>query len=217
MSIGIDIGLKYLAICAMSRDANILFWEVLNVLDSTETILNTATCSGVNTKGPCKCACRYIDNSTPIPYYSCKRHATQKSVCIKHKKIKTYSMQGITRHVIKCIDSLYVKHQETLSCANRISIELQPKVNNKMKFVSHLVFGKLVEYCGSANVVFVSARSKLGADGKNLTYHQRKQLAITKTRSMLKDSDNIKFFESNNKKSDLADAFLYAVNGLALI
>jgi hypothetical protein len=163
---------------------------------------------------------------------SCKLHSAKDTskiaLKITKKKVSNYSLHDITKKVITNFNRIFDENKQVLGTVDKVLVELQPKVNNKMKLVSHLIYCKLVEFYMETptKIVFVRAAQKLKAyKGPPITcplkssYARRKFLSIEYTRWMLprmteRAEDWITFFESNKKKDDLADVFLMAINGL---
>ena len=99
-----------------------------------------------------------------------------------------------------------------------------------MKFISHIIYGKLVElyYNTSTTIRFVRASQKLKAyTGPQMecklkgTYAKRKWLSIQYARWFLQNrfSDSQKntwmsHFENHNKKDDISDTFLMCINAI---
>ncbi|ARR75008.1 hypothetical protein SAGO17_0090, partial [Mimivirus AB-566-O17] len=139
-----------------------------------------------------------------------------------------YTLEQVAVLVIKRMNVFLVDKEDLLKDVTKVMIELQPKVNNKMKFTSHVLFSKFVEYFmgfpGSVPVVFERATRKLkvykGPEIKcelKTPYSRRKFMAVEHTRWFLKSGNKeyITFFESNKKKDDLSDSFLMCLNGCA--
>jgi RNase H-fold protein (predicted Holliday junction resolvase) len=105
-----------------------------------------------------------------------------------------------------------------------VLIENQPsKANNQIKIISveiYTFFNMLKLMHGNIkNVRFISAQNKLkDYYSKNLTYLERKKLSVTITKRYIETyyKDNLEWFNSNKKKDDLSDAFLYCINHISL-
>lgn len=242
MILTIDVGLKNLAFCIMScqdkqdmTTYNIHLWEVINTLD--ESIPN---CSGIikKTNKECgkKCSMKYIDDKGEI-IYTCKPHFPKNIHVMKNKhiikkiKVKECLLQDIALSVIFAINQLYEANKELFLELTKIHIELQPKINNKMKLISHIIYGKLVEiFKDSPNtqIRFIRAAQKLKIYkgpfiecNLKSAYSKRKYLSIQYTKWILENSfseeqRNIwyNFFLENKKKDDLSDVYLMALNGI---
>ena len=113
---------------------------------------------------------------------------------------------------------------------SQILIELQPGVNKKMVFTSHLVYAKLVELYKdtTTSIKFVRASEKLKAyTGPDIecklkgSYAQRKWLSVQYIRWFLLNKFSqeqrekwLPYFDSLKVQPDCADTALMAINGL---
>lgn len=251
----IDVGLKNLAICVMNCDNkkdfqtyNIPLWEVFNLLDDTQH-----TCEGLMKNGKTcgkKCLYKYkcklpskvegevkeVKEVTEVTEatikYSCKTHFPKdikinNSNKFKPKKVQDYLLQEIAEVVIVKLNEILIDYDDLFQNVGKILIELQPKINNKMKFVSHIIYSKFVEYyIGKPTMIrFVRASQKLKAYKGPIVecklkspYSKRKFLSIEYTKWFLieKFYNKIAYdkFMTNSKKDDLGDVFLMAINAL---
>ena len=150
---------------------------------------------------------------------------------IKVKKVNDYLLQDIARIVLSKMTEIYNHYRELFDQVDKVVIELQPKVNNKMKLVSHLIYGKLVEIYLSkptTTIRFVRASQKLkGYCGPTIecklkgAYAKRKFLSVQYTLWFLdhlfssEEANKWKdLFNSHSKKDDLGDVFLMALNAI---
>jgi hypothetical protein len=147
----------------------------------------------------------------------------------KKKSIDDYLLQDIAKVVLYKIQEIYDDNLLPLNLSS-IFIELQPKVNRKAIFTSHIIYGKLVELYKDTNVPirFVRASQKLKAyTGPNIecklkgAYAKRKWLSIQYTRWFLENKFSneqkdiwLPFFESKIVKPDMGDTFLMGINAL---
>ena len=238
----IDVGLKNLAICIMNCENKndfttykIPLWEVYNLLDDEKKkcckLMKNGNVCGKNTI--------YKFTESENIEYTCKVHCPKDKLKdnnkIHQKKVKDFLLQDIAEIVILKINEILNTHKDLFLGIKKILIELQPKINNKMKFVSHIIYSKFVEFYTLYNanllkkdktiVRFVRASNKLKAykgpvikcNLKN-AYGQRKFLSIEYTKWFLTEKflntiayDN---FILHNKKDDLGDVFLMAINAL---
>ena len=221
--LSIDVGLLNLAFCSTSINLNskepikINLWEIKNTLGTEKQ-----TCSGFLKTGE---ACKKIANFTCNDLCYCKVHIPDKKLFkkIKQKLCKNFTLQEVAINVIDCINELYNKNTETFNSLDKVLIELQPRVNNKMKFVSHVIFGKFTELLKDKNCIirFVAAKNKLKnfkgpafeCDVKS-KYSQRKKASVYYCKWYLDyyfvDLERekwIAFIEQNKKADDLADTF----------
>lgn len=238
MILSIDVGLRNLAFCCMSaKDKtqmstfNIELWKVYNTLDSDDY-----HCTSIQKNGKVcgkKCGYKYKDKDA-VTVHCCKKHFP-KGVSItsqnifKKKMIDSYLLQDIALIVLAKLDQIF-QENKVLGDVSQVIIELQPKINQKMKFTSHIIYGKLVELYKNTNTTirFVRASQKLKAyTGPPIecklkgSYAKRKWLSIQYTTFFLENkfSDNQKkqwlseFLECG-KSDDRSDTFLMALNGL---
>lgn len=237
----IDVGLKNLAICVMNCDDkknyktyNIQLWNVFNLLDDEQYKCKekTKTDKICNKKALYKYTNK-TDNENSL-IYTCKTHfpkditikATNK---VKSKLVKEFLLQDIATIVIEKINDILMEYNDLFINIKKILIELQPRINNKMLFVSHLIYGKFTEfYIGTPTVIrFIRASNKLKAyKGPVVTcnlkgaYAKRKYLSVEYTKWLLNEKlcDTISYekFMEHSKKDDLGDVFLMAINDLQL-
>lgn len=238
MLLSIDIGIRHLAFCCMSsankKDLTtykIELWDVYNTLESDEY-----QCQGIQNNGKTcgrKCGYKYqIDKTTT---YCCKTHFPKhiqqtKLNVFKKKLIESYLLQDIAKIVLAKVQNVYDTHQNVFEGISQILIELQPGVNKKMVFTSHLVYAKLVELYKdtTTSIKFVRASEKLKAyTGPDIecklkgSYAQRKWLSVQYIRWFLLNKFSqeqrekwLPYFDSLKVQPDCADTALMAINGL---
>lgn len=234
MILSIDIGLRNLALCIMSarnkvelNTYKIHLWDVYNTLDSDDY-----KCTGIQKSGKiCGKKCSYKYDLI----HCCKTHfpkniKIEKKNIFKKKMIDSYLLQDIANIVLLKIQDIYETNKELFNKIENIVIELQPKVNQKMKFVSHIIYAKLVDLLRNqkTTIRFVRASQKLKAytgpvilchlKGK---YAQRKWLSIKYTEWFLENKFSEKekeywllYFLSKDVKPDMADTFLMTINAI---
>lgn len=237
MILSIDIGIKNLSLCCIHTESQqdvsqyqIKLWDVYDTLDTEDFYCNSLKKNG-NTCGK-RCGYKYNNNGI---IYCCKTHFP-KDIPIKpqnkYKKrlVNDYLLQDIAKIVLTRLQRIYDDNIDTFRCIKSIVIELQPKVNQKMKFISHIIYGKLVElyYNTTTTVRFVRAAQKLKAyTGPELVcnlkgaYSKRKWLSIQYTKWFLEnrfspEQKNIwlQHFEKHKKRDDMGDTFLMTINAL---
>jgi hypothetical protein len=239
MILSCDIGLRNLAFCCMSAEDkgniesyNIHLWDVYNTLDSDDY-----KCQGIQKSGKVcgkKCSFKYkLENNNIM--HSCKTHFPKtldfklKEHVFKKKAIDNYLLQDIANIVLLKLQQIYDEHLLKLSVTS-IFIELQPNINRKAVFTSHLIYGKLVELYRNTNVPirFVRASQKLKCyTGPDIecklkgAYAQRKWLSIQYCKWFLENKFSkeqkekwLPLFESNSKKDDLSDVFCMDINAI---
>lgn len=236
----IDVGIKNLAMCIMQNTPNdpksfehysILLWDVFNLLGH-----QTHLCKGTTKKGSlCGKKCTMKWSSDGEINFSCKthfpKHLTSTAVNkYAEKKVNDYLLQDIAIAVITKLNSLFDQYGALFGTLDKVVIELQPKVNNKMKFISHIIYGKFVEFLASkkCTVRFVRAAQKLKAyNGPALectlkgAYAKRKWLSVQYTTWFLNNKFNVgqknawlQCLQTHSKADDLCDTFLMSINEL---
>lgn len=238
--LAIDVGLRNLALCCMSSETptdfstyKIDLWNVYNTLDSDDYNCESLQKNG-NICGK-KCSLTYIKENKEN-CFTCKTHfpkniTATKDNNFKKKNVNDYLLQDIAKVFIQKIQDIYDDESVALENLTSIVIELQPTLNPKMKFISHILYGKLVELYKDTTVTikFVTAVSKLkiAYDGPELVcklkgiYAQRKWLSIQYTKYYLEnkfseDQKNIwlPIFLKSSKQDDLSDSCIYCINSL---
>lgn len=231
ISMCIDVGLRNLSICIMNSNYEILLWDVFNVLDSDDY-----HCQGKFKNGKeCgrKCTMKYIEQDVFL--FTCATHFPKditktKANHFKKKSINEYPLQEIAKVVIQRINELYTLNNDIFKQLNVVFIELQPKLNPKAVFTSHILYGKLVELYKDTSVVikFVRASQKLKAyTGPEIKcnlkgiYAQRKWLSIEYCKWFLENKFSseqkekwLPLFLAHTKADDAADSFLMAINAI---
>lgn len=240
MILSIDVGLRNLAMCVISckdqKDMatySIKLWDVFNTLEEEEYKCESKMKNG-KVCGK-RCLFKYKDQESGDNVYTCKVHFPKgmeiKAInkC-KTKKINDYLLQDIAKVVLKKIQDIYDENKSIFDEITQILIELQPKLNQKMKFTSHIIYGKLVElfYEKKTTIRFVRAANKLKAYTGPIVecklkgaYAKRKWLSIEYTKWFLENKFNkdekgvwLNRFLSHSKRDDMGDTLLMAINGL---
>ncbi|NDC95354.1 hypothetical protein EB077_08620 [bacterium] len=228
----IDIGLKNLAMCALEGNTrSIVMWDTFNTLDNTVSTV----CHGIKRDGGVcgkKCGYTYMDTEG-VQQYACKTHCPNGSQpkMVQTKLVKDFLLQDIAKIVIDQISRFFVDYADVAKMVSGVLIELQPRMNNKMLFTSHIIYGKLVEMYNKINpkvtIRFVRASQKLKAYKGPIvpcnlksSYAKRKYLSVEYTKWILEHQMPkaqcekwLPFFIDHFKKDDLADTFLMAING----
>lgn len=239
MILTIDVGIKNLSMCCMScvdktdlTTYQIHLWDTWNTLDMEDYRCvslqkNGKTCGKL-------CNFTYVDKSG-CKIFCCKTHfpkdinLTDKNR-YKKKRIDQYLLQDIARIVLDKLSEIWHANIEILKCVDHVLIELQPKINTKMKFISHILYGKFVElyYDQKTTIRFVRASQKLKAyTGPKIecclkgAYAKRKWLSIQYTnwflQNKISDEEKTKWlhrFIMHTKKDDISDTYLMAINAL---
>lgn len=235
MILTIDIGLKNMSFCIGScTDKKDFKTYSIHLWDNYDLINNEQFCKEIQkNKLVCnkKCNVKYTNTENEI-VYTCKKHSPKntKITMFKPKLIKSYSLQELSCIIIDSMDKIYKDHSNIFDKVTKILIELQLARNPRMKFVSHILFGKLVELYKNSlvQIKFVGASKKLKAyKGPKIecklknAYSRRKWLAVQYTRDFLENKFNdeqrekwLPFLESKSKQNDISDTFLMFLNGL---
>lgn len=166
ITMSFDPGLKNFSVCIMNSAYEILLWDVYNILNDDDY-----KCKGLFKNGKIcnrKCNMKYKLNNDTI--HCCKTHFPKtitktKLNNFKKKNIDQYLLQDISKSFINKINQLYNDNNDIFQQVDCIIIELQPSMNKKMGFISHILYGKLVElYLNtSVSIKFVRASLKLRA------------------------------------------------------
>ena len=232
MLLCIDVGLRNLSLCIMTKHINeysIHLWDNYDLMPS-----DIRACEGIKKSGGICCKVSSLKSSGK---YYCKTHGkglTEAIIVVKKKLISSYTLQEIVLIVLDKITSLYKMDTELFQSIDKVCIEKQPRINNKMQLVSNVIFTKLVELLPTAKVRFISASKKLkigpkidcvtifkgilkGAKG----YSNRKNLSVTYTKDFLTNSLIVNkdfwicHFEKMSKKNDMADSLCFCVSELS--
>lgn len=231
----IDVGIKHLAICVMKSDIpndfhsyKIELWDVFNLLGENDFFCQSLTKK--NTICNKKCGYKYTNDDTLI--YCCKTHFPKHiKISIKNKykpkNVNDYLLQEIAQIIFSKLNNIFNDYESIFSNLTKVLIELQPKINNKMKLISHLIYGKFIEYFLNKQmdvpVRFVRAANKLKAyTGPPIecklkgAYEQRKYYAVQYTKWFLETKfckeECDKWFPLLNNSPDKSDTFLMAIN-----
>jgi len=240
MILSIDIGLRNLSMCIMDGNSSnissfqIHLWDNFNTLDSDDY-----TCNLLQKNGKVcgkKCTLKYKNDNNEINY-SCKTHfpkdlEIKKENNFKKKNVDDYLLQDIAILVLNKIQNIYDINNDIFKKISSIVIELQPKINAKMKFTSHIIYGKLVELYKDTKctIRFVRASQKLKAyTGESLeekctlkgAYAKRKWLSVEYTKWFLENKFSVEQKEkwlpillSHKKADDICDCFLMVINAI---
>lgn len=233
-----DIGIRNLALCIMSTDDKkdmskykIHLWNTFNTLENDEHFCKSLQKNGkVCSK---KCGYKYTNENEVV--YSCKMHFPKsikigKEHIFKKKLIDSYLLQDIANIVLLALENIYENNKELFCKIDQILIELQPGMARKMIFISHIIYGKLVELyrAKKTTIRFVRASHKLRAYTGPIVecklkgaYAKRKWLAIQYTRWFLENKFSkeekekwLPLLLTGGKADDRSDTFLMVINGL---
>lgn len=234
--LSIDVGIRNLSLCILSGDScdfktfRIYLWDVFDTLED-----NVKLCKDLQKNGKIcnkKCSFKYKKEEY---IYCCKKHFPKDTELtklnnFKKKMIKDYLLQDIADIVLKRIQIIYDENKILFDQLSSIIIELQPKINQKMKFTSHIIYGKLVDLMRGLDckIRFVRASQKLKAyTGPEIEcklkglYAKRKWTSIQHTKWFLQnkfcESEKEKWleiFDSKSVQADMGDSMLMAINEL---
>ena len=226
MILSIDVGIRNLSMCCMSKENNeysIHLWDNYDLISDPERF-----CECLKKDGKlCNIRCTFKQGTD----FFCKRHSPQNAVKIKKKLVKTIRLQDIAIVVLEKINQIYIEHKELFDKLGIVLIEKQPRINQKMSFISNLIFGKFCELLkGGTNIKFVSAGSKaklfktIGDTGGNMKgskgYKNRKNKSIEYALDFItcnKMNNCIEMFNNSKKRDDLSDTLAYCVAELIRI
>ncbi len=225
-----DPGLKNFSLCIMNSKYEILLWNVYNVLDSEDY-----KCQGVFKNNKlCNRKCNMKFKKDDCVVYTCKSHFPKDIKktnfnTFKKKNIDEYLLQDIAKEFNNYIQNLYDKNN-VFKELNSIIIELQPTCNKKMIFISHILYGKLVDLYKdtSTTIRFVRASQKLLAyTGPKIEcklkgkYAQRKWLSVQYGYWFLENIFSkeqrdiwLPHVNSISKRDDVFDSLLMAINSI---
>ena len=222
-----DIGIYNMAYCLLDanpEDGSVVIkdWQVLNLTD-------TPNCNQCK-----KRAQNYVNLTNHLDAnakaYFCGVHA--KSYASKHytskqiKKIKdAKDLEGLGENLYRQLDSSKI-WTETIDW---VLFENQPVLKNptmksvQMLLYSYFLYKKTLEGVPIENLKFYMAKKKLEIKGIEMeklsqfdktVYKDRKELSKKITLELLKkmeDFQHIQYLESHDKKDDLCDSFVQAI------
>lgn len=232
----IDVGVKNLAMCIIESNYNMLLWDVYNILDETEV----KHCEILKKDGETcnkKCQFKYTkENEKDKVYYCCKKHfpknmKIEKNNRVIDKKVGDYLLQDITQKILKNVREIYTNHEDIFTKVTNVCIELQPKVNQRMKFISHVIYTTFVDIYKNTQtpIRFIRASQNLQAyngppvECKLKTpYSKRKFLSVAYTKWYLQEgllntpfNQEKKWLDkltTHSKKDDLCDVINANIN-----
>jgi hypothetical protein len=236
--LSIDIGIRNLSFCIMNAidksDINtykIHLWDVFNTLDSDDY-----KCESLQKNGKvCGKKCSFKYSKLEHVIHCCKTHfpkdiTINKNNTFKKKNVDMYLLQDIAKIVLQKVQNIYDNNKELFNLLNDIIIELQPTVSPRNKFISHIIYGKLVELLQNQNtkIRFIRASSKLKAyTGPDIEcklkgdYAKRKWLSIQYSKWFLENKFSheqkekwMPIFLSHTKLDDMSDCLLYCINSI---
>lgn len=172
--LSIDVGVRHLSLCIMRsldktdlKTYEILLWGVYNTLED-----DTKLCVALQKDNKiCNKVCKYqYEEQENKTVYCCKNHfpktiAIEKKHTYKIKKIKDTPLQEVVKSVLIKLTDIYNKNKSIFDSVEQVLIELQPTFNPSMKLISHVIYGKLTEWCMDrpCKIKFVRASQKLKA------------------------------------------------------
>ncbi len=226
-----DIGIKNLAYCIVefTEDSHkILDWGILDVMEFF--LQKNIKCSVVrNGKACCGDAVVSVKINDGQQIGFCKKITCQKSANASYTSKQLKKVNIINTKSVNILDmsSELIRKLRTkpgFLDVDIVVLENQPVLKNPtMKSIQmiiysfFLIYGVTIEESPVKNIALFNAGRKLDIyDGPDLntskdekTYAGRKALSIEYTRYFLKSfPEKLDFFNKNNKKDDLADAYL---------
>ena len=147
MILAIDIGIKNLSLCCMNSQVpqdistyKIHLWDVYNTLEEESYF-----CQSLKKKGNdiCnkKCLYKWFNKEKEEIVHCCKIHfpkellPLKKENSLKKRLVNDYLLQDIAKIVLTKIQEIYTTNINIFNQITNIIIELQPKINQKMKFI----------------------------------------------------------------------------------
>ncbi len=212
----VDPGLRNLSVCCVTvpegaSEGTIIYWANLDVLGAEPHCdFCTRPTKWTGPPGP---------SPSGPPVRACGIHQKRLGDARRpyvEKKLKAYSTQAIVKKLVGALLANLDLWRD-LCDPDVVAIELQPTKNNKMKMVSHIVYGFFIEHIPAAQVKFVRAADKLRdvARADKKTYAQRKKKSVALVAAMLTDAHDIAFFAASRKQDDLSDVYLMATRQLS--
>lgn len=244
MILAIDVGLKNLSMCIMSREGDnvtVHLWDVYNIIKDEQEDMKCV--ASLKSGEECGKLCKYKysqgvqEAQEETIVYTCKLHfpktmTINKNNIIVPVKIKDINLQKIALLIIDKLQSLYESNRDLFDKLDKVVIELQPKCNDKMKLISHIIYGKVIDILRNnivLDVKFIRATQKLNIiyDGPEITctlkdgYAKRKYMTVKYTEYFIEklckegEASHWKdLFQSVKKKDDMADVFCYCISHL---
>jgi hypothetical protein len=213
----------------MDSEYNILLWDTFNILDDDDY-----RCESLFKNGKLcnrKCTMKYKKEEVLI--YNCKTHFPKDILKIKFnnfkkKNIDDYLLQDIANIFINKFQKIYDENPVFKSLTN-VMIELQPKCNPKMLFISHILYGKFIElYADTIPIRFIRASQKLRAYTGPFVecklkgaYAKRKFLSVKYTEWFFENLFSkeqrdiwLPVFQGKTIKPDMGDTILMCINSI---
>ena len=223
-----DIGVRNLAMCLVDcgEKVEIVEWRVFDI--TTEQQEEPKKCERQMKSGKdcVRISCKVEDNLAV-----CRIHCKVKPIKKKLKKVKAFSTQDLVVKLIQTMNKYIEENPTFLEDTSEIIIELQPKINPKMKLLSHALYTYFISkgvISGKVKTVkFIAAKNKLKVaqnlyKGEQLTcklkgaYAQRKYFAKEYTKWIIANNDYPLIWKETlenhkAKQDDLCDCFLQAL------
>lgn len=220
---GFDVGIKNLAFCIIdsekhkSGECGIVDWKCIN-------LITNPGCNGIIKSGQKKgeecgknCTFKFEDK------HFCGTHKPEKAKKFKPKTCKNMTAEKLLKIMFEELDNHPIFKE-----VEKVVIELQPKINPKMKVISnglqsYFILRFQIDSQNLKIVKFSSAKNKLKVykgpqifSPKKTGYDQRKDLAQKHTEILLEGRPELEtyYFSHPQKKDDLADAYLHCVFAL---
>jgi hypothetical protein len=220
---GIDIGIKNLAICIINGDEwknykngnieenGIKLWKIINVINEINECQS-------NKKNGEKCNKKAIWKLNEE--YYCGTHKKSESKKVIEKKVKELNMKIIKKKIFEELDKI-----ELINNVSTIAIENQPRINQQMKMLaasieSYFIIRQQIDKNREIKIISSPAKNKLkyyngpeiNTNHLKKDYDKRKYIAEKQVEYYIKNSpETLKEFIKNKKKDDLADALLHCI------
>ena len=226
--LSIDVGIKNLAYCSLSKNISgitIEDWGIINIMENINK-----TCTNTIRNKPCTRDAYYkICKQNTENIFFCNKKTCEKKMKlnytkkeIKKQKRKTCKNIKLQELALKLLTKLQEKGTSILNI-DKVIIENQPVLKNPtMKSVQMIIYTYFLEHgimddsSSIDDVILFSARNKLKIyDGPKVEcalknkYSRTKYLSVEYTKYFIKDNKKwFPFFNTNTKKDDLADSYL---------
>lgn len=225
--LSIDVGVRNLSFCILGKENDKFRMHLLENYNLIGDPVEKC-CSLTKKKTICGKICKYVCNGKK----SCKVHLPKDETFkeIKNKLVASYSIQELSLIVLNKITEIVHQNAILFRTLDKILIEKQPKINQKMQIISHLILGKMTELLQEqkTTIKFVSASKKgilFGGKDSEITgslkgilgYSNRKKASIeygTKFLNSDKLIDShiwIEKMKNYVKKDDACDVILYCI------
>lgn len=208
-SLCIDVGVRNLSLMLMDTTSeSIILWQNIDLFPSRK-------CEAIKKVDGVVCGNKLKDdedNGNKCGIHGGKHRA----VGGRRRRKDCDDLEKVAMALNSAINNLVLQIKDKTIEKVHVYIERQPPKQNRMLFVSHILFGKLCEV--GYVCLFVSTRAKapflknyLAAHGNS--YKNRKTASVQFAKKYLEDvnSPYLEFYNASSKKDDLSDTLLYCL------